>query len=222
MSADGDHPSRFAEGFLHEARNAVFGLSVTLDALEEDADPGSALVEQGRTLAALSDRTARLMHDLVAYVEAPPFVREKMSLHPIVTEGVASARERLGSRTLVVEGEDLLAQRAELAADRACLARAICSLLQGVAIAVPATTPVTLTIARPHAGRIELVFASRGVDVSAERVITFFEPFAIRGARITGFAVALARRCFEGHGASVRIGRNADDGLSISVGLDVS
>lgn len=222
MSAERDQPSRFAEGFLHEARNAVFGLSVTLDALEEDADPGSALVDQGRTLAALSDRTARLMHDLVAYVESPPLVRERVSLQLVVADAVASAKERLGPRALHVEGEDILARGADLSADHACLARAICSVLQGLAIAVPSGDPVTLTIARPHAGRIELVASARGADVSAERVLTFFEPFAIRGARITGFAVALARRCLDGHGASVRLGRSEGDGLSISLAFDAS
>lgn len=221
MSADRDHPNRFAEGFLHEARNAVFGLSVTLDALEEDADPGSALVDQGRTLAALSDRTARLMHDLVAWVEAPPFVREKLPLQDVLNEAVASARERLGTRVIEIEGEATFDRGATVSVDRACVARSLCSVIQGVAIAVPSAKPLALTITRPHAGRLEISIVGRGADVSAERIITFFEPFAIRGARITGFAVALARRCFDSHGIGVRIGRTADDGLSLSLGFDL-
>lgn len=220
MPADRDNPSRFAEGFLHEARNAVFGLSVTLDALEEDGDPGGALVEQVRTLASLSDRTARLMHDLVTYVEAPPSEKAPARLGEIVHAAVAEARERLGARPLVLVGEEHLDLTAPFEADAPQLGRAIASVIQGAAIAVPAPGPVQLVLARPHPRRVELTITASGAEVSAERVITFFDPFAIRAARITGFAVALARRCFEAHGIGVRLVRNADDGLILTLAFN--
>lgn len=216
MSADErDIPVRFAEGFFHEARNAVFGLSVTLDALEEGADPGAALVQQVRTLATLSDRTARLMHDLVAYVEAPAGERAATDLRPILEQAVAEAGERLLSRELEVSGWDQVS--GAIPADAARLTRSLCSALQGVSIVVPSSDPVRVSFARTDEGRVAMRIVGAGGEVAAERIVTFFEPFAIRGSRITGFAVALARQCFDEHGVSVLLVRNGADGLTLTL-----
>jgi hypothetical protein len=221
MSADErDVPVRFAEGFFHEARNAVFGLSVTLDALEEGADPGAALVQQVRTLASLSDRTARLMHDLVAYVEAPAGGEWFVSSRTVIEQGILDARERLGSRKLEVTGLDAVGDH--LRTDPAMLARSICSVLQGVAIALPAAEPIRLTLTQASSGApIELRIVASGGEVAAERIVTFFEPFAIRGSRITGFAVALAKRRFVQDGVSVLLVRNGVEGLSLTLTFPV-
>jgi signal transduction histidine kinase len=216
MSADErDVPVEFAEGFFHEARNAVFGLSVTLDALEEGADPGAALVQQVRTLASLSDRTARLMHDLVAYVEAPSGPLLSGPLLAILEQGLSEARERLGSRGLEVTGLDQVT--GDVDADSPALSRALCSVLQGVAIVLPTPEPLRVAVAREADGSTEVRILASGGEVAAERIVTFFEPFAIRGSRITGFAIALARRCFAAHHIRVLLVRNGAEGLTLAL-----
>ena len=185
-----------AEAFLHEARNAVFGLSVTLDAMQEDEAPGAALAEHATTLLGCAGRATRLMHDLVAYLEPPTPVRSQLDLPASLRAVVEEVRPALGERGFRLHvPEDALP--APCVGDPHLVHRALCALIQGVAIVAGRDADVVVSLAaRRDRSRsfLEVCISAEQAEVAPERVATFFEPFAVRGPHLTGFSVALAKR----------------------------
>lgn len=188
-------------GVAHEARNPLFGISATLDALESAGEPTELIpVLRGEVR-----RLQRLMDDLLEYGK-PSSGRRKTCLTEIIERAVASFRSAGGSRA--VARIEVVAPRhlPRILVDPERLERVVLNLLSNAEIHSPPGGEIRIVCGvETAAGRAWLVceVEDAGPGIREEDLEHIWEPFYSRRPGGTGLGLSIVQRIVEEHGGSV-------------------
>lgn len=200
----------------HEARNPMFAITATVDALETlpPTDPGRS--ELAASLRGEVDRLNRLMEDLLAYGRPDTTRRERVELGELAREAVRSLAPRAAERGVRVALRAAAPLR--VVGDPSRLRQVIDNLLDNAIRFSPEGGEVDVGI-EAVAGRVELVVRDRGPGVIAEDRARVFEPFFSRRPGGTGLGLAIARRVAEVHGGTLVADNHPDGGARLTLAL---
>ncbi len=208
-------------GVAHEVRNPLFGISATLDALEEHVETGQDLAELPQFFQVLHGQLGRLtglMQDLLDYGRPAAIDPHVGPLEPSVALAVSAcdrlARQRgVELRTAVPDSLPLLRL------DRGRMGQAFINLIENAVQHSPEGAAVFVEAVLHPGTAIEVAVRDSGPGVPAEDLPHLFEPFFSRRAGGTGLGLSIVQRIVEEHGGSVSAVNLPGGGACLSVRL---
>lgn len=205
--------------FVHEARNALFGISATLEAFEADFNESELGAEYASMMHQPLKKLSQMMDELADY--ARPIGLELRSTDPtsIATEAIAAARTFAQGQRVTVR---LVLDHAEgppVAVDPDRLGTALRSVLESAISRCRAGDEVEVSVGREPGEPAQLRYAVR--DHGPEMEIGGggrFEPAFTQKARGgTVFNLARAQRIALQHGGSIVAHNHADGGVVVAI-----
>jgi signal transduction histidine kinase len=207
-------------GAAHQAKNAIFGLSATLDAFEARLKVGATEDEYLDNLRAGVARVQTLMRDLLDY--ATPAARETQPVSmAAMVRSSASECQALAVRLRVKLALDA-SEDEEAAVHPARMVRALENLLEN---AIQHSTPdgtVTVRLARTKLGGRAMLrcdVTDQGPGFPPEHMEHLFTPFFTLRPGGTGLGLTIAKRIVEDLGGLIRLSNVAVGGAQVSVWL---
>ncbi len=209
-------------GAAHQAKNAVFGLSATLDAFEARFDKRAAdpYVE---SLRAGITRMQSLLRDLLDYGNRSECELQPTSLTAVARCSVDACKAlalKMGVTLTVDAAEDL-----RVMGDAPRLVRALENLLENAIQHSPQNGTVTVRISRPQPGdrgywRCEVL--DQGPGFPPEHIEKLFTPFFTRRPGGTGLGLTIAKKIVEDAGGLIGLSNNREGGARACVLLPAS
>jgi PAS domain S-box-containing protein len=210
-------------GVAHEVRNPLFGMTASLDHLEElsdDEDPGPYL----RILRTQTERLAALMRDLLDYGGPPRLEIAPARFEVVIREAVADCARVATERSVrvVVEGDSGLPP---VPMDRGRIGQVFRNLIENAIQHSPSGADV---IVRCRVGadgerpRIESAVLDSGPGFSDEDLPQVFLPFFTKRRGGTGLGLSIVRRIVEEHGGNIAAGNRHEGGARIAFDLPLS
>ncbi len=205
----------FAAGVAHEARNQIFALSATLDALEarfsaELAEPPHFAVmrEELARLTALMSHLAELGRP-----NAPLLGVGSAKEAALDALGRAEPLAQSKRITLEFNGEDAHARF-----DHEHLSRALWRLTEYAVRRSPAESTVSLAL-EAKGTQVLLTLSDRGPRLESSQLARLFEPFFSPGRVSRGLELVLAVRSIRDQGGSVHVENAELVGIRTSISL---
>ncbi|MCC7410871.1 MAG: PAS domain-containing protein [Gammaproteobacteria bacterium] len=160
----------------------------------------------------------RLVEDMLLYARCGRFECEPMSLAGVLETlgGAAEAQTLDGAFTVHIDAGAMPAGLL-VEAHRDALVSALNNLVANAREA--GARALTITVARPDAGHVELAFADDGPGVAAEHTATIFEPFFTTRTSGTGLGLAVVSAVAHAHGGDVRLDAGGGPGARFCVRL---
>lgn len=207
-------------GAAHQAKNAIFGLSATLDAFEARNKVGPAEDEYLDNLRAGVARVQMLMRDLLDY--ATPAARETQPVSmAMMVRSSASECQALAVKLRVKLTLDA-SNDGDVVVHPARMVRALENLLEN---AIQHSSPkgtVTARLARTKLGGREMLrcdVIDQGPGFPPEHMERLFTPFFTLRPGGTGLGLTIAKRIIEDVGGMIRLSNAAAGGAQVSVWL---
>jgi signal transduction histidine kinase len=207
-------------GAAHQAKNAIFGLSATLDAFEARSKNGLAEDEYFDNLRAGVARMQTLMRDLLDY--ATPAAREAqpVSMAAIVRSSASECQalaEKLRVELALDASED-----GDAVVHPARMVRALENLLENAIQNSRPEGTVTVRLARTKLGGRQMLrcdVIDQGPGFPPEHMERLFAPFFTLRPGGTGLGLTIAKRIVEDMGGMIRLSNVAAGGAQVSVWL---
>jgi signal transduction histidine kinase len=207
-------------GAAHQAKNAIFGLSATLDAFEARIKDGPAQDEYFDNLRTGVARVQTLLRDLLDY--ATPATREvqPVSMAAIVRSSASECQALSGK--LRVELALDASNDGDVVVHSASMVRALENLLEN---AIQHSSPggtVTVRVTRTKLGGREMLrcdVIDQGPGFPPEHMERLFTPFFTLRPGGTGLGLTIAKRIVEDLGGMIRLSNVAAGGGQVSVWL---
>ena len=208
-------------GVAHEVRNPLFGISATLDAMEQLATP--ELQEYFEVLRFEIDRMSELMRDLLVYGRPSAPNLTTFELHEIV-DGAMRACTAQATRCGVLLKSSILSEGPVLA-DRDRLMRAVQNLIDNAVQHSPGGATVTIecfTSPARNPRNAHIRVTDQGTGFRADDLPRVFEPFFSRRKGGTGLGLALVQQIVTDHGGQVEAANSAAGGAAVSLTLPLA
>jgi len=216
MAATGD----LLAGAAHQAKNAIFGLSATLDAFEarikKDA-PEDDYIDNLRLGIA---RMQTLLRDLLDYGNPTRCELAPISMAAVVrrsVDGCQSLAAEMGVAFAVDVTED-----AEVVANPARLVRAMEDLLENAIQHSPRSGTVKLRLSPANIGERRLLrfdVIDQGPGFPPEHMEKLFTPFFTLRPGGTGLGLTIAKKIVEDLGGTIWLSNGAAGGAQVAVFL---
>jgi signal transduction histidine kinase len=200
-------------GVAHEARNPLFGISATVDALEGSGNPTEFLPLLRREV----QRLQRLMDDLLEYGKPSSGLR-KARVAEVIERAVVSFRGLHGDRDGPPVAVDLPLNLPKIPMDPERLERVFLNLLSNARSHSPPAAEIRIR------GRIETgggrawvvcEVEDSGPGFREEDLGRIWEPFYSRRPGGTGLGLSIVQRIVEEHGGSVAAENHSGGGARI-------
>lgn len=205
-------------GVAHEVRNPLFGISATLDALENKFG-ADAFREYTVALREEVDRMSRLMHDLLEYGRPIAATLRGESPREVLQSAVRSMRAlaRQNRVTLHCAIADALPA---VRMDSGRLLQVFENVLKNAIEHSPEGSEIQVSVtADAHRSTVTVVVEDAGPGFAPEDLPRIFEPFFTRRRGGTGLGLSLSRRIVDAHGGSIRASNRSGGGASIAITL---
>ena len=210
-------------GAAHQAKNAIFGLSATLDAFEARFDKRAAADPYMETLRAGIGRMQFLLRDLLDYGNRSECEAQPTSLTAVARCGADACKGlalKMGVKLVVDVAEDPWVM-----GDAPRLIRALENLLENAIQHSPRNGTVTVRASRPQTGdrgycRCEVL--DQGPGFPPEHIDKLFSPFFTRRPGGTGLGLTIAKKIVEDAGGLIGLSNNREGGARVCVFLPVS
>jgi signal transduction histidine kinase len=210
-------------GAAHQAKNTIFGLSATLDALEEQVQRNVPLEDAFVNHLRLGiDRMQALMRDLLDYGNPTLSEMSPVSMAAAVAEAVNACR-RLAAQMEVNFVLDLK-DDAEVVANPTRLVRALENLVENALQHSPQGGSVTVRLSRSTtrtAGLLRLDVLDQGPGFPPEYIENVFTPFFTRRAGGTGLGLTIAKKIIGDLGGAIRVSNRPSGGAQVAALLPV-
>lgn len=205
-------------GVAHEVRNPIFGMQITLEALEStlpnDADVADLLSVMRRWL----DRLNRLMESLLAYGRTWTIDLQPGSIGDVLRHAVEDTESV--ARAASVELRVSIDVNRSALMDPSRLLQAFENLITNAVQHTPPGGVVDVS-AREVDSQVECVVRDYGTGFHPADLPRIFEPFYTKRRGGTGLGLAIVHRIVEEHGGTIRAGNAEDGGARITVRFPV-
>jgi PAS domain S-box-containing protein len=212
MSAMGE----LVAGVAHEVRNPLFGLSATLDAMEQVAsnDPKQPYL---RLMRGELDRISELMRDLLEYGRPPAVSLVPGALAPVVAQSVRACQP-LAEKASVEIVDEVTAEAGMVLMDAARLAQVFQNLIENAIQHSPKGQRVRV-VARRGESDVEVSVLDSGHGFREDDLPHIFDPFFSRRRGGTGLGLSIVQKIVEQHGGRIEAGNRPEGGARVSVRL---
>jgi PAS domain S-box-containing protein len=212
MSAMGE----LVAGVAHEVRNPLFGMSATLDAMEQVAsnDPKQPYL---RLMRGELDRINELMRDLLLYGRPPAVTLVPGAISPVVAQA-ARACQPLAEKASVEIVNEVTAEAGMLRMDGTRLAQVFQNLIENAIQHSPEGQRVRI-VASPGPSEVEVSVLDSGHGFREGDLQHIFDPFFSRRRGGTGLGLSIVQKIVEQHGGRIEAGNRPGGGARVSVRL---
>jgi len=205
-------------GAAHQAKNAIFGLSATLDAFEAHLNQTAVDNDYVKHMRQGIAHMQVLMRDLLDYGN-PSSGSDLQS-----TSLAATVRRSIGdcqalARASGVELSPEITDDATVMANPSQLARAIENLVENAIQHSPQQARVAVRIAKSAVGFVRLDVTDQGPGFQPEHMEKFFTPFFTLRPGGTGLGLTIAKKIVEDLGGAIRLSNSAGKGAQATVFL---
>jgi len=207
-------------GAAHQVKNAIFGLSATLDAFEARLTRDASDNDYVDNLRAGITQMQILMRDLLDYANPSTGEAEAISLAAVVRRSASGCRAlatKMGVEVaLDVEGDRLVK------ASPTHLVRALENLLENAIQHSPNNGTVVLRLSGAQAGEeglVRLDIIDQGPGFPPESMEKLFTPYFTRRPGGTGLGLTITQKIVEGMGGAIRLSNRAAGGAQVTVAL---
>jgi signal transduction histidine kinase len=201
-------------GVAHEVRNPIFGMQITLEALETEMPRNPEILDLLTVMRRWLDRLNRLMESLLAYGRTWTIDLQPGTINDVLRHAVESTEQLAKSAgirvTLSVESRSLALM------DQARLSHAFENLITNAMQHTGVGGGIEVS-AYESDGYIACVVRDHGPGFNPADLPRIFEPFYTRRRGGTGLGLAIVHRIVEEHGGIVRANNAPDGGAVVSV-----
>ena len=199
-------------GVAHEVRNPIFGMGLTVDALQAMLPDQPEFAELGAVLRTWLDRLNRLMENLLEYGKSWSVDLTHGSLDPVFAGVLDRCRQIAPHVTIDAQVEPNLT----MLMDANRLGHAFDNLITNAVQHSEPGQQVVIT-ARRNGGIIECVVRDFGPGFEPADLPKIFQPFFTRRRGGTGLGLSIVQRIVDEHGGTVGASNAADGGALITV-----
>jgi signal transduction histidine kinase len=204
-------------GVAHEVRNPIFGMQLTLDALEALLPPDQDMSDLVVVLRRWLDRLNRLMESLLAYGRPWSFDLKEGDLAGVIAMALQAVPTADAANVLLTTQVD---PRLSMLMDASRLTQAFENLITNAVQHSAAQQQVTIT-ARIEGDMIDCTVLDEGPGFSSADLPHVFEPFFTRRRGGTGLGLSIVQRIVEEHGGTIRAANDEHGGALITVRFPV-
>jgi PAS domain S-box-containing protein len=204
----------------HEARNPLFVISASFDALQARLGSVDEVVAvHMRNLREQIDRLAALMHDLLEFGKPPEMQISVAPLDRAVDDAIAGVAPLTSSQSIALRNE-FPPELGLILMDRARLSRAIQNLLENAIHHTPAGGMVCIRGGTVHHSMRTWIWCSiedSGAGFGAVDPSRVFEPFFSKRAGGTGLGLSIVQRTIEIHGGRISAANGEFGGARMTI-----
>jgi len=203
-------------GVAHEVRNPIFGMGLTVDALQAMLPDQPEFAELAGVLRVWLDRLNRLMENLLEYGKTWSLDLTRGTLDDVLSGVVERCRQISPHVTIDARVESNL----PMLMDANRLSHAFENLLTN---AVQHSKPdqTVLVTAHREGQTIECMVRDFGPGFEAADLPRIFQPFFTRRRGGTGLGLSIVQRIVDEHGGTIGAGNAADGGALITMRFPV-
>ena len=209
--------------FVHEARNALFGISATLEAFEADFSGNDLGAEYASMMHQPLKKLSRMMDELADYARPMGLELRVADATAIATEAIASARGLAQSQCVTVR---LVLDHAEgppVVVDPDRLGIALRSVLESAISRCRSGEEVELSVGRDEYEPDLLRYAvrDRGPELESGSGVRFEPAFTQKARGGTVFNLARAQRIALQHGGRIVAQNHNEGGVVVAIVVPV-
>lgn len=199
-------------GVAHEVKNPLFGMSVTLDLLNEYLDQRPEALELTTALRTWIARLQSLTESLLAYGRTWSTDMKVGDLQPVLTQAIAASQPLARDAQVSIDAE-LASDSSVVLMDASRLALVFENLLAN-AIQHSRNGDRVLVKASCDGDRLDVVVRDQGPGFGADDLPRVFQPFYTRRRGGTGLGLSIVQRIVDEHGGIVTA-CNAEQGGAV-------
>jgi signal transduction histidine kinase len=204
-------------GVAHEVRNPIFGIGITIDAMQQMLPDRPDLNELADVLRSWLGRLNRLMENLLAYGKSWTLSLEEGSLDSVLHVVVDGCRQIAAQSSVHVESD--IEPGVVLLMDSHRLGHAFENIIINAIQHSSMRQTVHVAARREHDGVGEsIVFSVRdhGPGFKPAELPRIFEPFFTKRRGGTGLGLSIAQRVVDEHGGIITASNAADGGAVVT------
>lgn len=205
-------------GVAHEVRNPIFGMGLTVDALQELLPKTDDVMELYGILRVWLDRLNRLMESLLEYGKTWTLDLREGTVDGVLETVVDGCRQLAAQSSVTVEAE--IAPSLSMLMDAGRLAHAFENLIMN-AIQHSKPEQRVSVVARQADGTIECVVRDQGPGFNPFDLPRVFQPFFTRRRGGTGLGLSIVQRIVDEHGGTISAGNAAEGGAVLTMRFPV-
>jgi PAS domain S-box-containing protein len=207
-------------GVAHEARNPLFSITATLDAMERGLRSQPKFADYATRLRSEVARLTRLTQDLLDYGRPSRLQQGEARIADVVSRAARSCTSLAAERQVRIEIE-MAPDLPALEIDAVQMERACANLITNALQHAPAGSVVRIggSVERDPRPAVLVSVEDEGPGVPAEHVERVFEPFFTRRSGGTGLGLSIVQRVVEAHAGQVAARNRAQGGACFSVRL---
>lgn len=199
-------------GVAHEVRNPIFGMGLTVDALQDLLPDDPSVMELFGILRIWLDRLNRLMENLLEYGKTWSLDLREGTIDSVLTGVVDGCRQLAAPSNIAVDAE--IEPGLPLLMDSARLAHAFENLINNAIQHSKPEQRVSVRVRAAGPSTIECEVRDHGPGFDAVDLPKVFQPFFTRRRGGTGLGLSIVQRVVDEHGGTIAA-RNADDGGAV-------
>jgi signal transduction histidine kinase len=217
----GEHLAALGElvaGVAHEVRNPLFGMQITLDALEAVIPDPEPVREFLQAIRGWLDRLNRLMENLLDYGKPWGIDLQKGSVSDVLDEAVKGCRPIADAATVSLEMQK--ESLPPILMDASRLARAFQNLITNAVQHSPPENRVIID-AKEDAGFVVCAVRDFGPGFADADLSRIFQPFYTKRRGGTGLGLSIVQRIIDEHGGIIRAENAPDGGAIVTIRLPI-
>jgi PAS domain S-box-containing protein len=210
-------------GVAHEVRNPLFGISATLDAVEELHGGRMELVEFLTAMRKQVARLSSLMEDLLVYGRPARIVRQRVAVGDLLDEAIATNADLVADRGVTVERQ-LATDLPGILADTKQVVMALRNVVDNAVRFTPrgGTIRASAVCEGTPAGEcVRIRIEDQGPGFAVEDIAHVFEPFFTHRRGGTGLGLSIVERCMALHGGAATVGNLPAGGAVVTLRFPV-
>jgi signal transduction histidine kinase len=205
-------------GVAHEVRNPIFGMQITLEALETTVPRTEDVTDLFAIMRRWLDRLNRLMESLLAYGRTWTIDLKPGSLADVLQQSLEGITPIMSSTHVDVRSNIDVSRPMLMDASR--LVHAFENLLTNAIQHTDDRGAIELTAFEAD-GFLECAIRDHGPGFAAADLPKVFEPFFTRRRGGTGLGLAIVQRIVDEHGGTLHAGNAATGGAIVTVRFPV-